>query len=179
MASSVKKSRNSARRVAKAPGKRAKRPIELDFSGAPEKTRAAGLPEPRTTTHKKRTAWFQSRAAWPYREPSARSLVGARSLADVALPAQGGAAQWELVGPTNVGGRMTSLASAPKKPNTIWGGAAGGGVWKSDDGGRQWRPLWHNQPTLNVGSITVDPANPAIVYCGTGEANLSADSYPG
>jgi photosystem II stability/assembly factor-like uncharacterized protein len=137
------------------------------------------VPAPRTTTHKKRTAWFKARAAWPYREPSAVSLIGARSRASAALAPQAGIAQWELVGPTNVGGRMTSVGYAPKKPNTIWAGAAGGGVWKSDDGGQQWRGLWHNQPTLNIGSIAVDPVNPAIVYCGTGEANLSADSYPG
>ena len=74
---------------------------------------------------------------------------------------------------------MTSIVCAPKKPNTIWAGAAGGGVWKSDDGGQHWRGLWYSQPTLNVGSLAVDPTNPSIVYCGTGEANLSADSYPG
>jgi photosystem II stability/assembly factor-like uncharacterized protein len=74
---------------------------------------------------------------------------------------------------------MTSICCAPKKPSTIWGGAAGGGVWKSDDGGQHWRALWHSQPTLNIGSLAVDPTNPSIVYCGTGEANLSADSYPG
>ena len=74
---------------------------------------------------------------------------------------------------------MTCLVCAPNKPETIWGGAAGGGVWKSDDGGQHWRALWHRQPTLNVGSLAIDPMNPAILYCGTGEANLSADSYPG
>jgi photosystem II stability/assembly factor-like uncharacterized protein len=179
VAKSAKKSK-ARRKAAKAPRKPAKRAaIELDFSGAPKKKCPSGVPAPRTTTHKKRTAWFKARAAWPRREPSALSLVGARSHAEIALAPQPGAAQWELVGPTNVGGRMTSVGCAPKKPNTIWAGAAGGGVWKSDDGGRQWRGLWHNQPTLNIGSIAVDPTNPAIVYCGTGEANLSADSYPG
>jgi photosystem II stability/assembly factor-like uncharacterized protein len=74
---------------------------------------------------------------------------------------------------------MTSVGCAPKKPNTIWAGAAGGGVWKSDDGGQHWRELWYNQPTLNIGSIAVDPTIPTTVYCGTGEANLSADSYAG
>ncbi|HEU0081556.1 MAG TPA: hypothetical protein VFQ87_01680 [Bradyrhizobium sp.] len=131
------------------------------------------------TTHKKRTAWFQARAAWPYREPTAHSLLGERSRANAALAPQPGNAQWELIGPTNVGGRMTSVACAPKKPETIWAGAAGGGVWKSDDGGQHWHGLWHSQPTLNIGSMAVDPNNPATVYCGTGEANLSADSYPG
>jgi photosystem II stability/assembly factor-like uncharacterized protein len=179
MAKSRKKT-NAGRKAAKAPRKAAKRgTVELDFSGAPKKKRAGGVPAPRTTTHKKRTAWFQARVAWPYREPSTHSLLGERSRANAALAPPTGTAQWELVGPTNVGGRMTSVSCAPKKPNTIWAGAAGGGVWKSDDGGLQWRGLWHSQPTLNIGSIAVDPTNPAIVYCGTGEANLSADSYPG
>lgn len=179
MAKSAKKTK-AGRKTAKAPRKPAKRTaIKLDFSGAPKKKRRSGLPAPRTTTHKKRTAWFKERAAWPNREPSILALVAARSIADTALAAQPGTAEWELIGPTNVGGRMTSVACAPNKPNTIWAGAAGGGVWKSDDGGRQWRALWHSQPTLNIGSIAVDPTNPAIVYCGTGEANLSADTYPG
>ena len=166
-----------ARRAAKAAPK--PRLIELDFSGAPKKKRPSGAPAPRTTTHKKRAAWFQARVAWPAREPSAYSLIAERSRAAEALAPQVGTTEWEFVGPSNVGGRMTSVACAPKKPNVIWAGAAGGGVWKSDDGGQHWRGLWHSQPTLNVGSIAVDPINPLIIYCGTGEANLSADSYPG
>ena len=171
----------------KAPGKAAKRrrrpaksaAVKFDFSGAPRKKRRSGPPAPRITTHKKRAAWFQARTAWPYREPSAQFLVTERSRAAASLAPHVSAAHWELVGPTNVGGRMTSVACAPKKPATIWAGAAGGGVWKSDDSGLTWRGLWYSQPTLNIGSIAVDPTNPAIVYCGTGEANLSADSYPG
>jgi photosystem II stability/assembly factor-like uncharacterized protein len=171
--------RKTPRGAAKVPRKRSVRVIDLDLSGGPKKTRPSGRPRPRTTTHKKRAVWFQTRAAWPYREPTARALVGERSRAAAALSPLTGPAQWELVGPTNVGGRMTSVCCAPKKPNTIWAGAAGGGVWKSDDGGQHWRGLWHSQPTLNIGSLAIDPTNPAIVYCGTGEANLSADSYPG
>jgi photosystem II stability/assembly factor-like uncharacterized protein len=117
--------------------------------------------------------------AWPNREPSIRSLLGQRARAAETLPALPGTAQWELVGPTNIGGRMTSLAYAPNKPNKIWAGAAGGGVWTSNNSGQTWRPLWHSEPTLNVGSVAVDPSNPLILYCGTGEANLSADCYPG
>jgi photosystem II stability/assembly factor-like uncharacterized protein len=168
--------RRKARKTVPQPTTRA---ITLDLSGAPKKRRPSGLPAPRTTTHKKRAKWFQTRVAWPYREPSAHWLLGERSRAAAALASETGTAQWELIGPTNVGGRMTSIVCAPKKPDTIWAGAAGGGVWKSDDGGQRWRALWHSQPTLNVGSIAIDPTNPSIVYCGTGEANLSADSYPG
>lgn len=153
--------------------------IDIDLSGRPKKTRPGGIPEPRTTTHKKRAVWFQTRVAWPYREPSARPLLNERARAAAELAQQPGTDQWELVGPTNVGGRMTSVCSPAKKPNTIWAGAAGGGVWRSDDGGQHWRGLWYSEPTLNIGALAVDPTNPSIVYCGTGEANLSADSYPG
>jgi photosystem II stability/assembly factor-like uncharacterized protein len=156
-----------------------RRRVEADLSDGPKKKRPRGLPAPLVSTHKKRALWFQARAAWPFREPSVNALLRERSRAAAALPAQPGTAGWELVGPTNVGGRMTSIVCAPNEPNTIWAGAAGGGVWKSDDGGQHWRGLWYSQPTLNIGSLAVDPTNPLTVYCGTGEANLSADSYPG
>jgi photosystem II stability/assembly factor-like uncharacterized protein len=174
-------SRRKRARKAKSPRRvRTKaRVIDLDLSGRPRKKRRGGIPAPRTTTHKKRTAWFQARVAWPYRETAAGPLLNERSRAAVALPQQPGTDEWELVGPTNIGGRMTSVCCPSKKPNTIFAGAAGGGVWKSDNGGQHWRGLWSNEPTLNIGALAVDPTNPSLVYCGTGEANLSADSYPG
>jgi photosystem II stability/assembly factor-like uncharacterized protein len=178
MAKSHKRKKVS-RRVAKTPPKKTVRDIDLNLSGGPRKKRPSGVPAPRTTTHKRRATWFETRAAWPYRERSAFTLVRERSQVVAALPPHAGDTNWELVGPTNVGGRMTSIVYAPRKPNTIWAGAAGGGVWRSDDGGRHWRGLWHSEPTLNIGSLAIDPTNPSMVYCGTGEANLSADSYPG
>ncbi|HEY2016084.1 MAG TPA: hypothetical protein VGH38_21425 [Bryobacteraceae bacterium] len=83
------------------------------------------------------------------------------------------------MGPTNIGGRCTSLACNPANPDILWIGAAGGGVWKSTDGGGTWAALWHSEDSLNVGALAVDPANPDVVYCATGEADLSADSYAG
>jgi len=88
-------------------------------------------------------------------------------------------AQWECAGPTNIGGRVTSLACHPKHPERIWAGAAGGGVWYSKDGGENWASCWNDQDILNIGSLAIDPRNPDTIYCGTGEANLSLDSYPG
>jgi photosystem II stability/assembly factor-like uncharacterized protein len=160
-------------------GKKQGRQVEIDLSDGPKKRRPRGIPAPQTSTHKKRALWFQARSAWPFREPSVTALLRERSRAAAALAPQASASAWELVGPTNVGGRMTSIVCAPNEPNTIWAGAAGGGVWKSDDGGLHWRGLWYSQPTLNIGSLAIDPTNPLTVYCGTGEANLSADSYPG
>src|SRR5438034_213341 len=79
----------------------------------------------------------------------------------------------------NVSGRLTSLAVDPRDSMCLFVGAAGGGVWRSKDGGRNWETRWDKLASLNIGSLAIDPQFPDIVYCGTGEANLSADSYPG
>ena len=105
-------------------------------------------------------------------ELDARAVAGHR-------PPAPGTTQWESVGPTNIGGRITCLVCDPANPDRIWAGAAGGGVWQSADAGRTWKGLWHSQAVLNVGALAIHPTNPKILYCGTGEANLSADSYAG
>ena len=133
----------------------------------------------RKGTHKRRSIWFNARAAWPRREARAHNLIRERARIGGTLPPHPGAELWKSVGPTNVGGRMTCAVCHPKHPERIWAGAAGGGLWKTEDGGQSWDPLWDYEATLNIGSLAIDPANPAILYCGTGEANLSSDSYAG
>lgn len=136
-------------------------------------------PEIFTTTHKARAEWFRERAAWPAREAPVRTLIRERRRVASALQDEPGDAQWESAGPTNIGGRMTAIVCDPADPDRIVAGAAGGGLWASDNAGLTWRSLWHKQDSLNVGSLAIDPQNPQTLYCGTGEANLSADSYPG
>jgi len=149
------------------------------FTRGPRKQRKPGGYGRRLTTHKQRTVWFQSRSAWPFREPSVGLLVEARAAANVALAPQTNAQSWELAGPSNIGGRVTSLACDPASPDRLWLGAAGGGVWHSEDGGKTWQPQWHQQPVLNIGALALDPNDASTIYAATGEANLSADSYPG
>jgi len=77
-----------------------------------------------------------------------------------------------------VGGRMTSLASAPD--GALFAGAADGGVWKTTDGGTTWTPLTDAAGSLSIGALLVVPnATGYTVYAGTGEANTSSDSYAG
>ena len=77
-----------------------------------------------------------------------------------------------------VGGRVTSLATAPD--GSLFAGGADGGVWKSADGGSTWTPVTDTQDTLSVGALLVTPgAGGYTVYAGTGEANTSSDSYAG
>ena len=96
-----------------------------------------------------------------------------------ALVTAPGTSRWESIGPTNIGGRLTSAVCDPARPERVWVGAAGGGVWFSPDAGRTWTPQWHDEDVLNVGALAIDPADADVLYCGTGEANLSADSYGG
>jgi photosystem II stability/assembly factor-like uncharacterized protein len=134
----------------------------------------------RLTSHKARSRWFQTRASWPVREASVSRLVRERARAEKSLAAPADViGQWECVGPTNIGGRITSLACHPSHPERIWAGAAGGGVWQSRDAGQNWQSCGNDQDILNIGSLAVDPRDPDTIYCGTGEANLSLDSYPG
>lgn len=76
-----------------------------------------------------------------------------------------------------VAGRVTSIAPHPTDPRTVYIGAASGGVWKSTTGGATWTPLTDNQCSAAIGSVAVDPANPSLIYAGTGEINTL--EFPG
>ncbi|MCC6653279.1 MAG: hypothetical protein IT348_19160, partial [Candidatus Eisenbacteria bacterium] len=83
---------------------------------------------------------------------------------------------WTPVGPYNIGGRVTALAVAPGG-TTLYLGAAHGGVWKSDNSGANWAPISDVEGMSSIGALAMDPADPLTVWCGTGEANGSVDSY--
>jgi photosystem II stability/assembly factor-like uncharacterized protein len=74
-------------------------------------------------------------------------------------------------------GRIVGIAPSPTDANTIYVAAAGGGVWKTTDGGTTWVPLTDNQATLSMGAIALAPSNPNVIYAGTGEANNAGSNY--
>ena len=143
---------------------------------AKKKTKGGAV---RLTNHKTRSKWFQARSSWPVREAPVVRLMRERARVSESLAAAEVESEWECVGPNNIGGRVTSIVSHPGDPRRIWIGAAGGGVWHSSNGGRKWERCWSDQDILNIGSLAIDERNPDIIYCGTGEANLSSDCYPG
>ena len=83
-------------------------------------------------------------------------------------------------------GRTNAIAVHPGNDRIAYAGAAGGGVWKTDDGGAHWRPLFDRQPSLGDGQISlaigepaavaIDPADPDIIYAGTGPRKIVSGS---
>ena len=76
---------------------------------------------------------------------------------------------WFPLGPLNINGRVKSLAMHPGDSDTLFAGAANGGVWKSTAGGNSWRPTWKFQDSLAIGAVATAPSNGNVVYAGTGE----------
>lgn len=75
------------------------------------------------------------------------------------------------VGPANMSGRITAIDAVQSNPKLIYVGAASGGVWKSENGGTAWQPVFDDQPTQNIGAIAIQQDNPDVVWVGTGEGN--------
>jgi photosystem II stability/assembly factor-like uncharacterized protein len=75
---------------------------------------------------------------------------------------------WRMIGPFR-GGRTRAATGVPSQPNVFYIGQVNGGVWKSDDYGRTWSPIFDHESTQSIGAIAVAPSDPNIIYVGSGE----------
>src|SRR5580658_180184 len=99
---------------------------------------------------------------------------------------------WTPIGPSplhagiDVNGQVTSIAINPNNPNVMYIGTAWGGIWRTQDGGTSWTPLFDHAPSLGIGepaAIAIDPIDTSIIYAGTsnreGSQFSDAQTQPG
>ena len=75
------------------------------------------------------------------------------------------------IGPAGMSGRVTAIDALYTNPDLIYIGTASGGVWKTENSGSNWQPVFDSMPTLNIGSVAIQQNNPSVVWVGTGEGN--------
>ncbi|NDE10125.1 MAG: hypothetical protein EBZ95_06140 [Chitinophagia bacterium] len=75
------------------------------------------------------------------------------------------------IGPAGMSGRVTSIDALHSNPDIIYLGTASGGVWKTENGGSSWLPIFDDQPILNIGAVAIQQSNPSVLWAGTGEGN--------
>ncbi|WP_313670219.1 glycosyl hydrolase [Sandarakinorhabdus sp.] len=126
------------------------------------------------------------RAAWMMAASLAAMLAGQGMAAEAAKPATPAGVEayftglkWRNIGPAR-GGRSISATGSVMRPNEYWFAAAGGGLWKTTDGGTSWQPMTDGKTdTAAFGGVAVCAANPDIVYATTGESQLRGNVLPG
>jgi len=76
--------------------------------------------------------------------------------------------RWRMIGPHR-GGRTRAIAGVPGHPAIFYCAQTDGGIWRSDDAGRTWTPIFDDQPTQSIGALAVAPSDPNTIYAGSGE----------
>jgi photosystem II stability/assembly factor-like uncharacterized protein len=102
------------------------------------------------------------------RAPLRRLLAALVFSAQVVAPVLYQDLHWRFIGPMR-GGRTVAIDGVANQPNLFYIGAVNGGIWKSENAGRTWTPIFDREPTGSIGALAVAPSNPQIIYAGSGE----------
>src|ERR1051326_4676645 len=85
---------------------------------------------------------------------------------------------WRNIGPFR-GGRTRAVTGVPSQPNVFYVAQVNGGVWKSDDYGRTWNPIFDHESTQSIGAIAVAASDPNTIYVSSGEGLARAELSAG
>lgn len=103
--------------------------------------------------------------------PAAGPAVSAADIAN-SIP-------YRSIGPTRQSGRFVDFAVPLQRPHTFYAATGSGGLWKTENNGQTFEPIFDHEKVFSIGDIAVAPSNPDILWVGTGEANNSRSTYWG
>src|SRR5687768_10460195 len=89
------------------------------------------------------------------------------------------AIRFREIGPTAQGGRYVEFAVVESNPRVFYAATATGGLWKTENHGISFVPVFDNQPDFAIGAVALAQSRPEVLYVGTGEANNSRSTYDG
>ena len=75
------------------------------------------------------------------------------------------------IGPAINSGRVVHFAVTPGKRHRYFVATASGGLWKTENAGTTWTPVFDGEGSYSIGCVTIDPSNPNVIWVGTGENN--------
>ena len=123
--------------------------------------------------------WFYRQRAYPYTELRSdlyyKAMEQTQAMEHNGL--KSGQENWKLVGPVNIGGRITDVEMPINDNNTVYLGTASGGIFKSTNLGTNWVPIFDNQVALSIGDMDVSKTKPETLFVGTGEPNAGGGSH--
>ncbi len=95
--------------------------------------------------------------------------------------ARRGGEPWEAIGPQNIGGRTLAIVLNPERPETVWAGSAGGGLWRSYDAGLNgsWERVSTGFGVTAASAVALVPGDTSTLYLGTGEVYRYSESFGG
>jgi photosystem II stability/assembly factor-like uncharacterized protein len=130
------------------------------WGAAGQKSPAKGLKKVESTDPALRLKWFEEHTALKAQTPF-KGL------------------SWRFVGPDTISGRCTDVAVPKGSKFTFYAAAATSGVWKTENAGITWTPIFDEQATQSIGDIAISDADPNVIWVGTGEANIFRASTAG
>ena len=123
--------------------------------------------------------WMSAQRMYPYNEIRQDIYLEEMKKANQLHVSRYDEIDWEFVGPTNIGGRITDIEMPTGQSQIIYIGGASGGILKTEDAGSTWVQKFNGVSTISIGDIAIDPQNQEVIYAGTGEANASSYSFLG
>ena len=77
--------------------------------------------------------------------------------------------QLREIGPALMGGRIADIAIHPDQPSVWYVAVGSGNLWKTTNRGTTWQPVFDNEKSYSIGTVSIDPNNPNVIWVGTGE----------